>query len=572
MMKNISVIPAIVLFIIIGVLLFDNGEVRGSQRTIYGRVVDPYMRGIEDAMVRVRGATEFVTTGSNGSFSITMDPDRYFFRRIVITAGKEGWFNNGTVVYPDTNDVTIMLNPVPVIDNKYYSFIISSPSRAYLYPFSGRMGMMGSMRNCGSCHRTHLWEWGPSRMGKSAENMKVLDMYDRFIAERRPEQKNTCADCHAPQAAINAPGKTDLRRAVSGGMNRSKGIECDFCHKISDVIVSNSPGVQSIIMNRLEVRRGMMGPIMVYGPYDDTVAMPMLASYNSLYSRSEYCSSCHQDGLELPDGKRWDYESVYPGASRYPLYRGGRIIPNQWTYQEWLEWQTSISDDDPDKGRQCQDCHMNWTKDMVPYYRYVVDGMARRMMGVRRTPESIYPHKFEGATRKRLEGSVRLGVDAERDGTEIKVRVDVTNVNAGHRLPTGETTRNMILLVTARDEDGRILDLISGSRVPVWGGEGSEEGDYAGDPGKGFARITVDEKGNINVPVWKAVGILSDNRIRPGETDSSFYRFRLPSDNPEQDITVTAKLIYRTEFRDLGEEMKWTTEDILMKERTVDID
>jgi hypothetical protein len=150
--------------------------------------------------------------------------------------------------------------------------------------------------------------------------------------------------------------------------------------------------------------------------------------------------------------------------------------------------------------------------------------------------------------------------------------VDVTNVNAGHRLPTGETTRNMILLVTARDEDGRILDLISGSRVPVWGGEGSEEGDYAGDPGKGFARITVDEKGNINVPVWKAVGILSDNRIRPGEPDSSFYRFRLPSDNPEQDITVTAKLIYRTEFRDLGEEMKWTTEDILMKERTVDID
>ncbi len=130
------------------------------------------------------------------------------------------------------------------------------------------------------------------------------------------------------------------------------------------------------------------------------------------------------------------------------------MIPNQWTYQEWLEWQESLPETDKDKGRQCQDCHMNWTKEMVPYYRYMVSGGVKNLAS-ETDPETIFPHKFEGATPKRLQGAAHLAVDSHTAGDNLEVTVGVTNVNAGHRLPTGEHTRNMILLVTAETEDGK---------------------------------------------------------------------------------------------------------------------
>ena len=133
------------------------------------------------------------------------------------------------------------------------------------------------------------------------------------------------------------------------------------------------------------------------------------------------------------------------------------MIPNQWTYQEWLEWQDNLPEGDKDKGRQCQDCHMNWTKDMVPYYRYVVSGRVKQVAN-ERDPATIYPHKFEGATPKRLEGAARLHIDGVQHGDTVLVIVGVENVNAGHRLPTGQTTRNMILLVQAETEDGKALE------------------------------------------------------------------------------------------------------------------
>jgi hypothetical protein len=463
--------------------------------------------------------------------------------------------------------MTIILQKVPQADFPDYQMMITSPAGPLPRNFVMNRGMgMTARRDCGNCHTTHLWEWGASKMGKTALNKKVQEQYRQFIVERRPDQQNSCADCHLPVAALQNPGKTDLSSAIQGNWNLSKGIECDFCHKIKQVDVSNKPGVQSITMSRVSMGGGMMSPLLAYGPYDDVVTMPMAASYNPLYSKSEYCSSCHQDGITLPNNKTWDVESVYPEAKDYPLYEKGRIIPNQWTYQEWLEWQSALPADDEDKGRQCQNCHMNWTKEMLPYYRHIVSGQVRASMGTERKPKDIYPHTFEGATLKRLEGSARLHIETQYVEGELKVSVEVDNVNAGHRLPTGEHTRNMILVIRAESEDGQQLDFINGSTVPDWGGTGKAENDYGGTPGKGFARITGDDKGNINVPIWRATKIVSDNRIKSKEADTSHYNFRLPEGWQEEDpLYVTATLIYRAQFRDGG---SGEPEDILMKEKS----
>ena len=153
----------------------------------------------------------------------------------------------------------------------------------------------------------------------------------------------------------------------------------------------------------------------------------------------------------------------------------------------------------------------------------------------------------------------------------LEVTVGVNNVNAGHRLPTGEHTRNMILLVKAENEDGNPLEFIDGSVVPEWGGSGGREGDYSGMPGKGYARVTADENGTLNVPIWRATRIASDNRIKAKETDESMYRFQMESgENEEMPVYVTATLIYRKDFRNRGDTPSRADEDIIMQEKTIE--
>jgi hypothetical protein len=191
-------------------------------------------------------------------------------------------------------------------------------------------------------------------------------------------------------------------------------------------------------------------------------------------------------------------------------------------------------------------------------------------MGTERSPKSIYPHKFEGATPSRLTGSVNLQVQSMQEEGTLSVQVGVTNVNAGHRLPTGEHSRNMILLVSAEDEDGSPLDFQDGSVVPAWGGFGGGKTDYAGLAGKGFARITVDGNGTINVPVWQAAAIQSDNRIKPAQTDLSEYKFKVPEGRDEEIFFITATLIYRKSFPENDADMGWEPEEIIMKEKTIE--
>jgi hypothetical protein len=129
----------------------------------------------------------------------------------------------------------------------------------------------------------------------------------------------------------------------------------------------------------------------------------------------------------------------------------------------------------------------------------------------------------------------------------------------------------MILLVTAEDEDGNLLEFIDGSVVPYWGGNGEKEGDYSGMSGKGYARVTADENGTLNVPVWRATRIASDNRIKAKETDESMYRFKLPAgDNEDIPYFVIATLIYRKNFRYDGISISSADKDIVMQEKTIE--
>ncbi len=270
---------------------------------------------LENARVRIMGKEDFVTTDAKGRFTVPLtNPGQRLFKWI-ITAGREGYLNGAARYVPGTEILPITLQAVPNHDSPDYQMVITSPAG----PFPDDSGVKLS-KDCGNCHTTHFWEWGLSKMGKTTQNKKVLATYEQFASEKRIDQQNTCADCHAPIAALQAPGQTDYGRAVKENYNLSKGIECDFCHKIKEVEVSNSPGVQAIKMTRLNAG----GWFFEYGPYDDVVAMPMAASYNPGFTKSEFCSACHQDAIRQPAGFTWDYTQSIPMRSRSPCMKRGR--------------------------------------------------------------------------------------------------------------------------------------------------------------------------------------------------------------------------------------------------------
>ena len=130
-------------------------------------------------------------------------------------------------------------------------------------------------------------------------------------------------------------------------------------------------------------------------------------------------------------------------------------------------------------------------------------------------------------------------------------------------MPTGETMRSVMLLLRVTDSKGRLLRMTKGSTLPEWTGKGKrEDGNYAGLPGMVFARVLRDEKGNLNVPFWRASGVALDNRIRPKTTVNLKFEFALnhPSDEP----TAEAELIYRPVIRPWAEEKSWAVKDILI--------
>jgi len=72
----------------------------------------------------------------------------------------------------------------------------------------------------------------------------------------------------------------------------------------------------------------------------------------------------------------------------------------------------------------------------------------------------------------------------------------------------------------------------------------------------------VDEKGNLHVPFWRATGIASDTRIRP--KDSLTLKFEFAVDDPDDEPSAEATLIYRPVVRPLAEKKSWNVSDILI--------
>ena len=523
-----------------------------SNPGVQGRVVSVY-GPLENARVRIPGSEHYSLTDRQGIF--TLPPDLLSGDRLRITAGKEGWFNNEQVRSPYGPARDIHLNPVYLNDDPDYRFI--------------------SPVTCAQCHGKVARYWDRSKMAHTSSNPMVLDMlYGTDVFGRQgiepgfkldnPGEQSNCISCHAPSAAASRGGSSlDLGAALRSPSTEWDGISCDYCHKVRNVIPDpGKPSGKATVLERQSSPRGRS--ILVFGPYDDAVAAPMAASYNPLFGDAEFCSSCHSHYKKLDGKKSWNPGEIYSASEWKGLkLENNSFLPIQTTFQEWQEWQKELPLDDPNKGKKCQDCHMGWRKEMLPYDNYVVDGMARSMWGTYRSPQDIRPHHFDGGTKTQLNTSLSMELEGKITGKKLELNVYITNTNGGHWVPTGETIRSVMLVLHASDSKGDPLEMIKGGTLPDWAGKGPvKKGNYAGLPGAVFARVLEDDKGHLNVPFWQATRIASDTRIRPKKTVDLKFEFALT--DPEDEPTAEADLIYRPANRPLVVKKQWLAEDILI--------
>jgi hypothetical protein len=322
------------------------------------------------------------------------------------------------------------------------------------------------------------------------------------------------------------------------------------------------PSGSAAVMERQSPAQG--NSILVFGPYDDVSAPPMAASYNPVFDQGKFCSICHNHFKKLDKEKTWDAGKVY-SATEWKGFglQDNTYLPIQTTYREWKQWQDQLPSGDSNKGKKCQDCHMSWRKEMLPYDNYVVDGGARNMWGTYRSPNNIRPHHFDGGTETQLKTALSLELEGEIIGNRLNINAFITNTNGGHWVPTGETMRSVMLRLKVTDSSGKTLKLIKGSQLPDWSGNGDiATGNYAGLPGAAFARVLGDDQGNLNVPFWNATRVVSDTRIRPKKTVTLKYEFAL--EDPADEPTAEASLIYRPVFKPLANVKNWNVNDILI--------
>ena len=500
-------------------LFFLQSVVFASQFS--GIVVDVKGQPISNAVVRLQGTSFLTLTDQKGHFNIVIDE---VISSKYITAWKSGFYNGGQPVSRENKEYRIILISIPLSDNQKYKWL--PPSHDQMpRPIDSTV----EVKPCQVCHPVLTEQWRNSAHAGSAINPLFLAFFNGTDAYGGkgiglgykldfPNSNGNCTTCHVPALALDNPFSADPNEAQ--GVVK-EGIFCDICHKINGVNIDQTGGYPGILSIKLQ--RPADGHQTFYGPYDDV--FPGDDSYHPLYKNSQYCAPCH-------NGKFW----------------------NVLTYSEFQEWAESSY---AKENIHCQDCHMKPDGKMT---RFALE----KEGGVLRDPVTIPSHLFFGVRdRVFMMEAIDLITQANLAGDTLKVCVTVKNVKAGHHYPTGNPMRNMLLLVDVVDGDGSSLLMNKGERVPVWGGVGTvEEGNYAGLPGKGFAKVLKDllpypdgrrkrHFQNENpAPHWRPTLVESDDRIPANQSDVSNYQFHVPK-TLSRSLHITTRLLYRRVYKNL---------------------
>ncbi len=572
------VLPALLVVLVACADQTDRDSSVRLPTTISGTVVNAD-GPIAGAIVQVQGTPNRTTTDARGAF--TLHGQGLGVPHVVtVTAWAEGHYIGWTNLdprrpSPEDEGIVITLRPLFDGDNHEYTWFSEE-------------GVHGSA-SCGLCHREYP-EWQADAHARAATNPRFTSMFRGTDVHGRrgqptvfasdgksvlppdpalpdtgpgfrldnPDRAGTCATCHTPMAAripttnscawsgCHATGTADnaevagvkpsIRGVTPVGIEGIglEGIGCEFCHKIREVILdpgtglpyADMPGILSLRLARPQED----GQQVFFGTLTDVSRER--DSYLPLQSQSEFCAACHF--------------GVFGGVVSNMKMTGGTVIYN--SYGEWLN--SPYGQAGSSLYRTCQDCHMPRQDTLYSVFPH--------RGGVARDYVIYHNHTMLGPSNESfLQRAVSMTSTATVEGRVVRVQVSLVNTGAGHAVPTDAPMRSVMLVVEAQDAGGRPIPMQQGPVLPDWAG------DYAGRPGKAFARVLRDQWSGETpaTAFWRPVSEVADTRLFPLVTDTTVYAFDWP---PSVNGVVKVKLVYRRAFYKLAQQKGWNDPDIVM--------
>jgi len=372
--------------------------------------------------------------------------------------------------------------------------------------------------SCAACHPRQTAE----TKGGLHAGAHIDPLYRSFALLARKEVGDEmytfCSACHSPLGVVTGAIPGTPEGELPGFAK--EGVGCDACHLIRRETGFlgpwGEPGNASFVLAPGPARFGTVGDIASSPAHEGEKV--------ELYGTSEYCAACH--------------------TIIHPL-NGIRL---EHTYDEWKK---SVY---AEKGIQCQDCHMASVADAVEVAKTLTPKRIRGTFIPNGAEREIRPHTFVGGNvhsgrlaggtsqgrmaRERLKSAAELSVEAPESappGAKLSFTVVVTNVAAGHALPTSLTElREMWVELTVSAPGGDVL---------LETGDLDDEG-FIKDGAIRFGTIVLDAEGVRTWRPWEASKIGYKRLVPPKGSEKEVVEVDLP-EGLTGEVRIDARLLYR---------------------------
>jgi hypothetical protein len=359
-------------------------------------------------------------------------------------------------------------------------------------------------QDCGECHVGQYAQWKGSLHGRAHDDGIYRAFAELARKDAGEETYRFCSSCHTPPAV--ATGKE--------GFLTAEGVTCDVCHRIRtvDVVHAGGGANASFLLEGGDVR---------FGPLEDPSPAPAHKSaFSKTFPSALLCSACHT------------------------LLHPANGLPIENTYEEWANGPYAKA------GIACQDCHMRSPGEAAKVARTMrplkVPGTTLGEKGER---PDVHDHRFAGAStdaaltggayaaesEARLKGAVELAVKATPKAGGIDVVLSLTNVGAGHAIPTSITELRQVWI------DLKVTDA-KGAEIFR---SGAVDADGRVDPSAVmYHAVLTDAKGQVTYLPWRAVKMAKEKLLPPKETVEETWEVRVP-EGAEGPLAIEALLRYR---------------------------
>ncbi len=356
---------------------------------------------------------------------------------------------------------------------------------------------------CGACHTDIYKEWRSSIMSHAWDDPIYRALLARASKATGGELDSFCTGCHTPTGLVSGKVSTADNQNppdIHTPETDMPGVDCEACHNINAI---------SGLDNGAYVINDAGSAQLKYGPRQEASSPYHQTAYSELHTDSKMCASCHN--------------VTHPTNG----------VPVERTYDEWFESPYRQA------GIDCQDCHMKGT----PGKSAIMgpdrpDRATHWFAGGNTTILEHFGRKENSENARQLLRTSATVELVDNSGFEpggyAAVTFKVTNIGAGHKLPTGfPEGREVWLDFAVTDADGKEIYRLGQVK------------DGKTEPGtKNFMVKLGDKDGKkVEVEVWRITHIMSDNRILPKGHAMVDYRFAIP-ETAQPPFRLSATLHY----------------------------